>query len=106
MNEDNDLVKSDFAQLIIARKLIKQLQFENGILQSERDEMKHTISTMVLPTENLTKEELKEVKKDKLLNQAKEENSKLKKKITELRNANEQLIIKNLALQRQLNFPD
>lgn len=103
MNEGNDYVESDFAQLIIARKLIKELTFENGVLQSERDELKDEIEKLQSEKVKFTDAEIRQMKKDSILVAQKDTINHLRKKIAELKKTNENLMIKNIQLQKVNN---
>lgn len=103
MNENNDYVKSDFAQLVIARKLIKELKFENGMLQSERDELKDDLEKLKAERDSITPAEIKQIKKESVLATQKDTINHLRKKIAELKKTNENLIIKNIQLQKVNN---
>lgn len=99
MNRDNDLTESEFARLVIAELHIKQLQkemsdlkVENGILQSERDELNYIIKSE--DKKSLSKEDKIMAKSNELVVQLTKKNAKLSKEVKSLRESNSELVSK------------
>jgi len=102
LNKNNDLVESDFAQLTIMKKLVKTLRYESGVLQSERDEFKDRVSQLEEEISKLVPPELK-LTKDEILIHNSSSRAKLVEKNKLLERTNQDLIIKVVKLQNQLD---
>lgn len=101
---DNDLTESEFARLVMAenhikllKKQVSDLSIENGILQSERDELRDAI--LKNNKEVLSNEDKIKAKSDSMVVQLTKQNNKISKQIKMLRDANGDLICRIFKLE-------